>query len=403
MKESGQKLYTTAFPYFSARDIASILRDSKAMLQGKSLLSYGQNVRAFEHSFSTYCGRKFGIACNSCTSALEVVFEYLIAESKLQQGDEIAISTQTFFACASAAINATQKLGCKLVLLDTNNQFLTSLESIKSAYSPRMKALILVHFAGAISSDVFAIRDFCKAQGMFLIEDCSHAHGAIAQDSDGEIYKAGAIGDVGVFSFFSTKILTCGEGGMIVGDDKALMHSVATRVNRRIDPLRQGEHFIAFGHNYRLSEFSAMLGCKQLEQLESSLAHRNKLALAYKRALKPLIDSKILRFQEVAPGFLHSFWRCIVFLDSAYSTKREEIIAQLKHDNIIAEAPYEPLLHKQPLLENAPFVRANCSNAEQLAKTHLSLPMHRKITLKDVAFIASRLTLAIRDLSKERV
>ena len=92
-----------------------------------------------------------------------------------------------------------------------------------------------------------------------------------------------------------------------------------------------------------------------------------------------------------------------MFLDSAYSTKREEIIAQLKHDNIIAEAPYEPLLHKQPLLENAPFVRANCSNAEQLAKTHLSLPMHRKITLKDVAFIASRLTLAIRDLSKERV
>lgn len=365
------KTYQSALPYFPKHEIERILDQTKSMLSG-GILSMGQNVSDFEQSFASYHGANFGIATNSCTSALSSVLKNL----NLKKEDEIILPAQTFFANLSSVINS----GAKPIFCDTDSNFLLSFESLSQYISAQTKAIVVVHFCGAISQDIFKIRDLCKKNNIFLIEDCAHAHGAQAIDQEGKIYKAGSIGDVGCFSFFSTKIMTTGEGGMILCQDENLAHILRSYANRGLDPKSKTEHFITYGENFRMSEFCAFLGKSQLRCLDDFLAHRNQIASIYKEILK---DSN-LTFQEVPKGFLHSYWRFIIFLKN---TPKQPIIQELSKHNISAEAPYNPLLHKHPLLNQS----LQCPNAEKLANSHISLPMHLGITEEDAFFIASKL------------
>lgn len=366
------KKYQSALPYFPENEIEAILEQTKMMLGGGAMLSMGENVSEFEQSFALYCGVDFGIATNSCTSALSSVFKVL----EFKKDDEVILPAQTFFANLSSVVNA----GAKPIFCDTDCNFLLSFESLKQNISPKTKAVVIVYFCGAISQDIFKIRDFCKENKIFLIEDCAHAHGAQAIDEEGNIHKAGSIGDVGCFSFFSTKIMTTGEGGMILCKDEKLAYILRSYANRGLDPKSKIEHFIHYGENFRMSEFCGFLGKSQLRCLDSFLTHRNKIACIYKKALKGFD----LAFQEVPDGFLHSYWRFIIFLRNF---PKESIIEELRKHHIPAEAPYNPLLHKHNILNTS----LQCPNAEKLAKSHISLPMHLGITEEDALFIASTL------------
>lgn len=370
---------TTAFPYFSRAQRKQILKYTESMLRGKEMLTMGRAVREFEEKFAQYCGVRHGIATNSCTSALNIVFK----ELKLKDKDEVIVPTQTFFANASSVLNA----GAKLKLVDVNQDFMLELKTIESAVTPHTKAIVIVHFAGLISPDIFKIKALCKQKGISLIEDCSHAHGAIAQDNDGKFHKAGSIGDISVFSFFSTKILTCGEGGIILCNNTSFGNACRARANRGLDPESKGEHFIYLGENYRMAEFNAVLGLSGLQALESKLAYRNKLATNYKIKLRHLENKGIISFQATPQGFRHSFWRFIVFL---HAHNPKIIIKKLKALNIHADAPYKPLLHKQPLIESLEYTAFTPSKAPT-PQNHISLPMHDAIKLKDTTYIAQSL------------
>lgn len=366
------KSYKSALPYFPKHEIQTILEQTQSMLEGKSMLSMGENVSEFEKEFSSYHGVRFGIATNSCTSALTSVFKAL----DLKSGDEVILPVQTFFANLSSVLSVQ----AKPVFCDTDSDFLLRSDEVLKLISPKTKALVVVHFCGAISPDIFAIRDLCRLKNIFLIEDCSHAHGAQAMNAKGEIYKAGSLGDVGCFSFFSTKIITTGEGGMAICNDEDLAYRIRSYANRGLDPKSKIEHFIHYGDNFRMSEFCAFLGRSQLRCLDSFLSHRNHIAKIYKEALQGLD----LSFQSVSKGFLHSYWRFILFLQK---TDREKLIAKLAEHHISAEAPYMPLLHKHDLVKFS----ASCPRAENLASTHISLPIHLGIQESDAIFITSKL------------
>lgn len=365
------KKYTTAFPFFPKKEIEWILSETRLILEGEKMLSMGENVRRFEKEFTAYCGRKFGIVTNSCTSALDLVLRSL----KLKSQDEVIISTQTFFANLSSIINS----GAKPVFCDTDDNFLMSYSDLEKKITPNTKAVVVVHFSGAISKDIFKIKELCKKHKIILIEDCAHAHGAYAIDIDNTICKAGSIGDFGCFSFFSTKIMTTGEGGMIVCDNEE--HSLLLRslANRGLNPLEKKEEFIHYGENFRLSEFQATLGLSQLHCLEDFISHRNQIAQTYKQELQDI--NHLLRFQEIPTTYRHSYWRFIVFLKSHNPTI---IIEKLANHGICADAPYSPLLHKQQILKD----KNSCPQAEALSETHISLPMHVKISLDDAKYIA---------------
>lgn len=379
------KTYTSAMPYFTHLQMRQILKHTHKMLKGEEHLSQGKSVSEFEEKFAHYCGVKYAIATSSCTAALEIIF----AQLGLSQNDEVLVPTQTFFANASSVL----RLGAKLRLMEVDEHFMLTKQHIQSALTPHTKALVIVHFAGLISPDIFEIKALCKQKGIVLIEDCSHAHGALARDSKGREYKAGSIGDVAAFSFFSTKILTCGEGGMIVSNDKDFAFACRARANRGIDSQHSGEHFISLSSNHRMASFNAIMGLVGLEALESNLTYRNKLAHTYMKQLQSLHTSGVVSFQSVPEGFYHSYWRFIVFL---HKHKKTRILNMLREHHIYADAPYEPLLHKQKLLCLSPYKeRVSLALGKPTPNNHISLPLHCALKIGDVRFIAQKLKEAL--------
>ncbi|MDD3324215.1 MAG: DegT/DnrJ/EryC1/StrS family aminotransferase [Sulfurospirillaceae bacterium] len=373
------KTYNTAFPYFPEEDIEEILKETREILCGNKMLTMGENVSEFEKQFSNYCEVKYAIATNSCTSALEISLSSL----NLKGDDEVIVPVQTFIATGSAVL----KVGAKIAFCDVDDDFLLDFESMKKLINKNTKAVIMVHFAGMISKNIIKIRDYLKEKNIVLIEDDAHAHGATFGN-----LKAGNIGDLGCFSFYSTKIMTTGEGGMITTNNKELYEKCASMRSRGMDINYKGELFINLGSNHRVTEFQALLGLHQLKRLEEFLQHRNKIATIYKNALFLLIENGAVRLQEPAKDSRHAYWRFIVFLEKH---NRDKIKEKLNLLNIKADAPYFPLLHNQPVFKKND--KGKYPNAQKLSARHISLPIHMLINENDARYIIQELIGLLND------
>ena len=203
---SGMK-YPRAKPYFSETDRKEITSKIDGILESGQI-AQGKYVAEFEDKFSKEVGSKHGIATNSCTSALEVSIRALGIKNKT-----ILVPTNTFVA----SVNSIILSGNKPLILDIDKTTLCmSLDSVQQNMTPDVGAILWVHMAGLVTKDVLVVREMCKLLGIFLIEDAAHAHGACVWDDNLEKdVKAGNIGDVGCFSFYPSKVLATGEGGMI--------------------------------------------------------------------------------------------------------------------------------------------------------------------------------------------
>ncbi len=367
------KTYRTAYPFFPKKDIKKILKKTKKILLGEKMLTMSEYVDKFEKNFSQYIGTKYAVATNSCTSALEIVLHSL----NLNSDDEVIVPVQTFTATGSSVL----KSGAKIVFCDCDDNLLLDFKSLKKRITKNTKAVIIVHFAGLISKDIVKIKQYLSKKDIFLIEDAAHAHGAIFKG-----LKAGNIGDFGCFSFYSTKIMTTGEGGMITLNSKKHFEICSSLRNRGLDINRPDELFINLGSNHRFTEFQALLGIYQLKRLKQFSKYRNKIASIYKKELKELIENGTIRLQEPSKNSKHAYWRFIVFLNKH---KRDEIKNRLNKIGIKADAPYSPLLHEQPIFQSCE--KDDYPNAAKLSNTHISLPLHVKITKKDAIFIAKKL------------
>ena len=368
-----KKIYNTCYPYFNTEDISEIIKETKQILQGNKLLTMGEHVKNFELKFSNYCGTRYAIATSSCTSALEITLSCL----NLKKNDEVIVPVQTFIATGSAVL----KSGAKIVFCDVDNNFLLDFNSLKKLISKKTKAVIVVHFAGMISQNIIKIKNYLKKRKIILIEDDAHSHGATFNG-----IKAGNIGDFGCFSFYSTKIMTTGEGGMITTNNKKKYEICASIRNRGIDINYRKELFINLGSNHRLTEFQALLGLFQLKRLNEYLKHRQNIASIYKKGLSKFIANGTIRIQECDKNSKHAYWRFIVFLEKH---NRETITNQLNSFNIKVDAPYFPLLHEQPLFKD--YKKFEYENAKKLAQKHISLPINMLIKEVDAKFIVRKL------------
>ena len=373
------KTYNSAFPYFPEEDIEGILKETKEMLSGNKMLTMGEHVNEFEKQFSKYCETEYAVATNSCTSALEISLNSL----DLKSDDEVIVPVQTFIATGSAVL----KSGVKIVFCDVDNDFLLDFEFMKKLVNKKTKAVIIVHFGGMISTDILKIKEYLQKRNVALIEDDAHAHGA----TFGEL-KAGNIGDLGCFSFYSTKIMTTGEGGMITTNSKEKYEKCVSMRSRGMDINHKGELFVNLGSNHRVTEFQALLGLHQLKRLEEFIEHRNKIAAIYKNGLSSFIENRIVRVQEPAKDSRHAYWKFLVFLEKH---DRETIKEKLNKLNIKADAPYSPLLHNQPLFKE--YKKPKCPNAEKLSLKHISLPIHMLISEEDAIFIVDKLKELLND------
>lgn len=370
--------YQSALPFFHQSDIDDILSQYKHILSGNGMLTKGPIVKKFEEAYANYIGTQFGISTNSCTTALEIALKSI----KIKKNDEVIVPAQTFVSTGSSVVNA----GGSPVFCDTDNNFSIDLEDLKSKISKKTKAVIVVHYAGLIQENIFEIRDILQKRNIFLIEDCAHASGAKING-----IMAGNIGDFGCHSFYSTKIMTTGEGGMITLNDENRYKECASIRSIGIDLNSKTEIFSNIGSNYRMSEFQAILGLSQLNRLDQFVEHRIKIANSFKKELKNLHEQGVLSFQTFNSNTRHSFWKFIIYLNSE-KISLSDLKQKLFKEGINISAPYYPLMHKQPVFENNLLL----TNVERLSKIHFCLPIHFKISIDDSINISKLLNEALK-------
>lgn len=373
--------YNTAFPYFHEEDIQDILSKTEDFLRGNGMLSMGQYVREFEAEFAKHTDTKHAIVVPSCTAGLETA----LTAVGVGAGDEVIVPAQTFIASGSSVVRA----GARPVFCEVNENFLIDMNDLKQRITKRTKAVILVHFAGLIHDDVMQMRQYLNDQGIYLIEDAAHAHGASIAG-----VKAGNLGDIACFSFFSTKNTTTGEGGMITTNNAELAKKCDSIRNRGLDLDADSEVFDRIGSNLRVPEFQALLGLAQLKRLHEFTGHRNRIAEVYDAKLLPLVQDGQLSPPNFSTNIVHAYWRYWIRLDEKYDRERiREIMATA---SIKVDWAYAPLVHLQPVFKTLYGNESGMlPHAEAYADSHICLPIHFLISEQDAEFIADSLINAL--------
>jgi len=367
-------MYYSAKPHFPKEEIPIILDKIKLILENKEMLTMGSNVKKFERDFSNFIGTKYAIATNSCTTALETVLRAI----DIKNG-EVIVPTQTFIATGSSVINA----GGKPIFADIDEDYNISFKSIQEKVNNKTKAIIIVHFGGLISKNILKIKKYCKEHNLILIEDCAHAHGASIKN-----VNAGNIGDFGCYSFYATKIMTSGEGGMIVSNNEEYYEACASYRNRGLDIHSEKEIYSNLGSNFRMAEITAILGLSQLKYINTFLEHRKKIANIYNANLKELENNDKIKIINSSRNTNHSYWRFTIQIKSPYD--REQLYQKLLKKKIKIVWPYDPPLHLQPIFKKLYKNKEGMlPNAEKLMKEHICLPMHLEINENDANQIVS--------------
>lgn len=368
-KTSKTQKFEMADPSFNKKDIKFITKHTKEMLN--IALSMGKNVRKFEKNFAKYIGCKYAIATSSCTAALEIA-----VQSVCKEGDEVIIPSQTFIATAMAV--KLSKLNIKFVEI-SENDFCIDFNDLKKKVSTKTKAVILVNFAGTVSGDFDKIKKFCLKKKLFLIEDAAHSIGAEFNKK-----KSGVLADIGCFSFYPTKIITSGEGGMLTTNNKKIADFAKSLQYRGRDLNSPSEIYINKGRNIRMQEFSAILGLLQLTKINSFLKRRKQIAKIYKKNLSNNPHTKLVFPKNFSNS---SFWKIPILIDIKFD--RNKVLKKLRKKGIMADLTYNPPVHLQPIIKKLCGTKKNLlPKTERLLKQHICLPCHQNMNFKDVEYIS---------------
>ncbi len=343
------------------------------------VFTQGPYVADFEKACADMAGVADAVAVSSGGVALELLLEALDIA-----GSEVIVPTETFVATANAVVRA----GGVPVFADIDPATLSvSVSSLEACVTPRTRAVLLVHMFGLMSPEIPAIQAFCAERNLLLLEDAAHAHGASA----GPVW-AGGIGVAGCFSFYATKILTTGEGGVITTRDPALAERLRCLRDHGRD--RTGA-FSAAGNNYRLAEIPAAIGLAQLDRLRENLACRRAHAAFYREAL---CDEAGLTLIDPAPREGHVYWRYALLLND--TPDRGELQTRMARDHGVRITwMYEPLCHQQPVYAARPEGQVTLPGAEAVCGRLINLPTHPNLDRNDVQRVVDGLRATLRTLS----
>ena len=345
-------------------------------------LAQGPRVAAFERAFADYVGTPHAVAVNSGTAALHTALLAHGIGAMSDTGapdDEVIVPDFSFAATANTVLQA----GARPVFVDVrDHDFNIAPDALTAAITPRTRAVVAVHLYGQMS-DALAIKALCDQHRLAFIEDAAQAVGASSRG-----HNAGSIG-AGCFSFYATKNLTTGEGGMITTNDDA--------VAERARALRsQGERtrYVTeeLGWNYRMTEPAAALGLAQLAKLDARNEQRRKNAARLNELLAT--NDRIVTPREL-PGHTH-VWHQYTVRVKAGREARDHLHDAL-HDRGIESAVFYPTpIHRQPLYQRLGYGDLELPVATRLASEVLSLPIHPSLTETDLQTIAT----AVNELAR---
>ena len=357
----------------SEQEIAAVVE----VLRSGHLVA-GAGVQAFEQQFASLVGAQYAVAVSSGTAALHVA--YLAA---LNPGDEVLVPGFTHISTASMVHFA----GAQPILCDVDRRtFTLSLDDATRKLGPKTTALAPVHLFGN-ACDVDGIGAFARRNNLKVIWDAAQAHCTRYRGED-----VGRLPDLVTYSFYPTKNMTTGEGGMIVTNDKELY--------KRCKLLRShgqsGKYYHqSFGFNYRMLEVSGALGLEQLKQLPAFTAKRRRNAQYLSERLASLDG---IRVPFVAEAIEHSFHQYSILLDLAqFRCSRDEFVAALKAEGVEAVVHYPRALNQQPAF-GAGHVRL--PNCEWLAERIMSLPVHPLLSNEDLEHVSAAVTQVAAEMRR---
>jgi perosamine synthetase len=329
-------------------------------------LTLGPYTRRFEAAFAGAHDAAHAVAVASGTAALEISLRAVGVA-----GRDVVVPANTFYATAAAALRA----GARPVFADVDAAtFALSPATADAALTANTAAVVLVHVGGLITPEVAEIRRLCDRRGVALVEDAAHAHGSTY---DGRF--AGSFGTAAGFSFYPTKVVTSGEGGMILTASAEIAGEARIYRDQGKGSFAANHH-VRHGYAWRMSELNAVTGLVHLRRMEQAIARRREVAARYDKGLAGLDGLQPLA--EPA-GCRSNIYKYIAVLPEGSDRARFKRELAERHDVRLAGEVYDLPLHRQPVL--ADFAGdAALPVAESLCARHVCLPVHSDMTDDEV-------------------
>jgi perosamine synthetase len=338
--------------------------------------SAGTFIEQFEQQWSRYCGRTFGVSVCNGTAALQAA----IAALHLKEGDEVIMPAFTIISCASAILYG----GGTPVLVDVDPRTWTmDVTQIEGKITPRTKAIMAVHIYGH-PADMDPIMAVAERYGLAVIDDAAEAHGAeylTGRHSSAPQWKrCGSFGIASCFSFYANKLITTGEGGMVLTDDAAFAGKLRSMRNLSFQPARRFAHE-ELGFNFRLTNMQAALGVAQLERMDQIVEKKRWIGQAYSKHLQGIPG---LQLPVEEPWAKSVYWMYgIVLSDSGMDAAS---FAETLMQRGIETRPFFLGMHEQPVFQRrGMFLGERYPVSERLAKKGLYLPSGLGLTEEQLA------------------
>ena len=360
--------YPIAEPEISEEELKNVV---EAVKNGW-VSSKGKFIEEFEGSFAKYVGVKYGVATSNGTAALHLALVAL----NIGEGDEVIVPDLTF----AATINAVIYVGAKPVIVDINPDYwCIDPDKLERVITPSTKAIIPVHLYGH-PCDMDTIMEIASRHNLYVIEDAAEAHGAEYKGK-----KVGSFGHVSCFSFYGNKIITTGEGGMCLTDDRELAERIKILRDHGMNPNRRYWHDVV-GFNYRMTNLQAALGLAQLGKIEKFIEKKREIARIYMEELSSLEGITLHPEMSWAKCV---YWLYSILIDDVKIKVTRDVLAGKLEENGIETRKFFYPLHEMPIYQK--YASFTYSISSKISKQGLNLPSSVKLSEEDVKYIARKI------------
>ena len=353
-------------PFLSGKELEYV----SDCIRSNWISSQGKYIQEFEQSFARYCGCQYGISTTSGTTALHLA----LASLGIGTGDEVIIPAFTMIATAFAVAYT----GAKPVLVDAEPETWNMDSSqIEARITRRTKAIMPVHIYGH-PCDMDPILEIARKHHLWVIEDAAEAHGAEYKGK-----KAGGIGDVNCFSFYANKIITTGEGGMVVTNNADAAERARTLKDLAHSREKRFLHTdIAF--NYRMTNLQAAIGLAQFEKIDDLVERRRAHAYLYNGLLKDIEGIVLPPEREWAKNV---YWMYGILLEDSFGPSRDELMERLKKQGIDTRAFFIPIHQQSAFQKENLFQGESYPIAEKISQEGLYLPSGSGLSSEQIEYV----------------
>jgi perosamine synthetase len=354
-------------PWIGETEIAYV---TDALRRGEISGNFGSYLERFEREFAEYCGCRHGVAVTSGTTALQLAVD----AAGIGHGDEVLVSASTNIATALAVVHN------HAIPVPVDSEQVTwnlDLDLIEKLITPRTKAIIPVHLFGH-PVDMDRLMEIARRHNLVVIEDCAESHGATVRGR-----MTGSFGEAGCFSFYANKVITTGEGGMVVTNDDKLAERM--RLLRNLGFTKPRFRHEVAGYNFRMTGYQAAMGLAQLHRIEGIVSEKRRMAASYSARLRSIPGLRL----PVELGWAKNvYWMYGVEVQPGFGITRNQLAERLAAEGIETRTFFCPM-NQQPCLKEIPgFIASPCPVADQLWETGLYLPSAPTLSQESIEHIS---------------